>query len=216
MKAIDFANQWEADIINMSFGFPRYQPALEPVKRALENARSNRVIIFASSHNEGSSQSIPWPAIDRDLVIRISSADCYAKRSDFSPLPRQREVNISTLGEKINSTYAKQSTVKHTTMKPLSGASFATPLAACMAAIALYLIDNATLTRTLREGAGSLRTIQGMRQILIDNFAGERSQLTDGFSYISPIIFSGRAHTLDEMITLINATLVNVRNLYSA
>lgn len=128
-QAIDWAIAEGASIINMSFGFKKASLNLE---KALERARSRRVLVFAAMANEGMYEGAAWPARESTDAIGIHSCKKYGKTSsEFTPMPVADNKNFMVVGEDI---------VVHCTKRKgggfcyARGTSFATPVAVSMAA----------------------------------------------------------------------------------
>ncbi|KAF3910745.1 Subtilisin [Orbilia brochopaga] len=160
------------DILSLSFGFPKYDDVLKPINDAIRNARSNGVIIFAAAGNEGGNASVFWPASLHETgdVIRINSSDGKGSPSSFNPDP---EIGrwICTLGQAVPSCQAdlRARPDGHPQVIYRSGSSFATPIAAAIAAIILGVmdhIDESRYSQYLLDLRPRLRTRLGMEKVL--------------------------------------------------
>ncbi|KAK1252145.1 hypothetical protein MKX08_003332 [Trichoderma sp. CBMAI-0020] len=145
------------DILTLSFGFPRYDDVLKPINDAIRKARDNGVIIFAAAGNEGGNAGVSWPASLHETgdVIRINSSDGKGSTSGLNPSP---EIGrwICTLGQGVPSC---QVAVDTDEVIHRSGSSFATPIAAAIAAIILGVVDNAVEVERMAVEAEDMTVI---------------------------------------------------------
>ena len=177
------------DIINMSFGFPRYEARLQPILKAIRAARENNVLFFAAAGNDGGNQGIFWPAKlhEEGDVICINSSDSDGNASNFNPTTGSNN-RICTLGEALPS--CELNDRKEIVYR--SGTSFATPIAVATAAIVLGLADAVSSEDAppdfdwLRE---RLRTKAGMEKILCTMCVLADQKRRMGYSYITPWFF---------------------------
>lgn len=140
---------------------------LKPINDAIRKARDNGIIIFAAAGNEGGNAGVFWPASLHETgdVIRINSSDGKGSPSSFNPSP---EIGrwICTLGQGVPSC---QVAVDTDEVIYRSGTSFATPIAAAIAAIILGVVDNADVSKYPADLAAlrpRLRTRLGMEKVL--------------------------------------------------
>ncbi|UPL04373.1 hypothetical protein LCI18_015307 [Fusarium solani-melongenae] len=171
---------------NLSFGFPNYVTKLNPILTAIRTARASGVVIFAAAGNEGGNQGVFWPAALHDGadVIRINSSDGDGVPSGFNPNAEGGR-RICTLGEGVPSCQPDPDN-PHKIMYR-SGTSFATPIAAAIAAIILGFIDKVDFSEftNSKDLLPRLCTAFGMGKVLCETCASKRS----GFSYITPWCF---------------------------
>lgn len=116
----------------MSFGFPRYSARVE---EAIEKVGKD-VLFFAATRNDGGNREVAYPANHRD-VIGIFSTDGNGNKSGFNAnCPDGDNSFFSTLGEAVESSWPKhlQGDGPRTGLMRKSGTSFATPIAAAIAA----------------------------------------------------------------------------------
>jgi subtilisin family serine protease len=123
LRAIYYATQKGAKVLNMSFSRPTSSPEL---KRALDNATNKGIIAVASAGNEGSS-SLRYPAA-YDNVIGVASTSNEDTRSAFSNYGT-RNVWVAAPGEAIITTYPGGS------FAAAWGTSFAAPYVSGAAAL---------------------------------------------------------------------------------
>lgn len=139
MHAVD---DCEVDIISISFGFEEHDLDGE-LWEAIEHAIKNGVHIFAAAANGGANKGRSYPATHPG-VFCIYPTDALGNRLDFSPTPLTQGFNFATVGEAVCSTWpielpqpeANQGGGGPSTAVR-SGTSFATPIAACLAAFVL-------------------------------------------------------------------------------
>ncbi|UKZ49883.1 hypothetical protein TrVGV298_004136 [Trichoderma virens] len=140
-KAINYAvSTWKVDIISMSFGFPACDMYdYQELEDALANAQAKRVLLFAAASNSGGRQGHAYPARDQN-VIAIHATDTYGNPSTFSPTAIGHDDNFATVGQAIESAWPVDLCDKTSNPQSLqckSGTSFATPIAAGIAAFLL-------------------------------------------------------------------------------
>ncbi|PNP51049.1 hypothetical protein THARTR1_08277 [Trichoderma harzianum] len=158
------------DILNLSFGFPEYHGKLEPINKAIRNAASSGLIIFAAAGNEGGNASIPWPAslYKKGEVIPICSSDGKGELSGTNPSFNASRY-IYTLGRGVKSCQVRDVNGVQQVIHR-SGSSFATPIAAATAAIILGFVDSANPSsehsKELEELKPRLRTRLGMEMVM--------------------------------------------------
>ncbi|KAF7552614.1 hypothetical protein G7Z17_g4205 [Cylindrodendrum hubeiense] len=123
-KAINWAvEDCDADIISMSFAFENKNQA---IKDAIQKASRANKLVFAAASNEGANK--PRSRLARDSnVICIHACDGNGNDGGMNPSPLPRKDNFTTLGVGVSSKWKKNVVYK-------SGTSFATPVAAAIAA----------------------------------------------------------------------------------
>jgi subtilisin family serine protease len=171
-QAIRWAIDQEVDIITMSFGMTSADAG---IGRAIHEAHSKNIIIFAAASNGGGNQDVTYPARNKE-VIPIFSTDGVGNGSTFNPNPIKND-SFSILGEAIRSswtTYNSSDTTALTKLK--SGTSYAAPIAAGMAALILDFVK-------LRGEScySELHSQQGMIKAF-DIMESKR----DGYNYLCP------------------------------
>jgi hypothetical protein len=201
-KAIThFSSVERVDIINISFGFPKFHATLRPILTAIRLARANGVVTFAAAGNEGRNESAYWPAVLRDEVVRINATDGDGNPSSFNPnLPDSRR--ICTLGEGVPSCELQ---ITHR-----NGTSFATPIAVATTAIVLGFADDIArkvaaenakaglekeedssaiaVPENFTELMAKLRTKSGMEAVICETCV-QNVDRSSGYSYIAPWFF---------------------------
>ncbi|KAI1112785.1 pfs domain-containing protein [Nemania sp. NC0429] len=163
--AINYAvATWNVDIISMSFGYPDCKSDDYPLlENALLNAHANHVLLFAAASNEGGRLDLSYPARE-DNVIAVHATDANGNRSGFSPTAADGRIALATIGEAVESawpTYLCEESTNPTFVQIKSGTSYATPIAA---GIAAFLLLYARVH--VPEMAQALRSLKRMRAIL--------------------------------------------------
>ncbi|KAL6804134.1 peptidase S8/S53 domain-containing protein [Trichoderma sp. SZMC 28012] len=203
-KAINYAvSTWEVDIISMSFGFPTCSmDDYHELEDALANAHAKRVLLFAAASNCGGRLGRAYPARDQN-VIAIHATDTNGNRSRFSPTALSHDINLATVGEAIESAWpmylSGNSASKFLRCK--SGTSFATPIAAGIAAFLLlytkiHLPDKA-------DALKSRRRMQALLKRVAEKEVGQMPR--DGYHFIdlslhSDSLFGRGKNYIDETI----------------
>lgn len=141
VQAINYAvATWQVDIISMSFGFPsRAIDGYAELEAALLNAYRSHILLFAAASNSGGRLGRAFPARDPN-VIAVHSSDTYGNRSSFSPTASAESVNLSTVGEGIDSAWPVHlcDEVENPSFETVkSGTSYATPIVAGIAGFLL-------------------------------------------------------------------------------
>ncbi|VUC35622.1 unnamed protein product [Clonostachys rosea] len=158
-EAINHAvDKWDVDIISMSFGWPSSDfEGYEDLQTAIDKAISKKVLMFAAAANSGGRRGRAYPA-SSSQVICVHSTDTYGNASDFSPTAEPNSINIATVGESVQSAWPMLLCQKLNTecLMSRSGTSYATPIAAGMAAFLLqyarlHLSEREALTLKRRE-----------------------------------------------------------------
>jgi hypothetical protein len=195
----------QVDIINMSFGFPRYEARLKPIMDAIRAAREKNILFFAAAGNDGGNQGIFWPAKlhEQGDVICINSSDWEGNASKFTPTTGSNN-RICTLGEALPSCELDaQNEIVYR-----SGTSFATPIAVATAAIVLGLVDAVKLPGEepldfafIKE---QLRTKAGMEKILSTMCVLQNQKSRMGYAYITPWFFLTEIEATSRMHILAN------------
>lgn len=185
--AIEWAIQQGVNIINMSFGFSYRLRG--PLKSALKKAAREHILVFAAMSNSGNNNpyGAAWPASDSGLTIGIHSCQEAGKRSSsFSPPPVASSHNFMVVGEQVLTHWPE---TKGGGFRLDEGTSFATPVAASMAALILAF-ERQHLCKKNREEAeemvdlDELRELHGMGRVLRHISVPDRE--TGHYSYIYP------------------------------
>lgn len=97
------------------------------IDKAISYALKANTTIFAAATNNGGNKPRAYPANKRNGVICIHASDGRGNDGGISPSPESRKDNFSTSGVSIESKWKGRKVLK-------SGTSFATPIAAALAA----------------------------------------------------------------------------------
>lgn len=182
-------DEWRVDIISMSFGYPTNQiDGYEELEMALLYAHSKNVLLFAAASNSGANLDRAYPARDPH-VICVHSTDSDGNRSKFSPTALARDPNIATIGEAVQSAWPVHlcdMSVNPDCVQYKSGTSYATPIAAGVAA---FLLQYARLH--LADKADILKRQSKMKDVLLK--VAEKTQQSisrDDYNYVALSLFS--------------------------
>jgi len=137
-QAIRVANEeWDVDIISMSFGFPRgFHTIHDEIQKAINRGKT----VFAAASNDGGNADRAYPARQRD-VICVHSTDGHGNPSLFNPTALDRTNNFCVVGENIKAGWPSPTPDKLGGTKYMSGTSFATPVAIAIAALMVGLVS---------------------------------------------------------------------------
>jgi hypothetical protein len=163
------------DIISLSLGLEEPDPSIDAaIDMALKpKVKSERPrIVFAAAANGGAGQARAWPACKRG-VICVNASDGHGGSSDWiNPAAIPGEDNFMTLGINVESKWKKKLVSK-------SGTSFATPLAAALAA---NLLEFARIKVEMNEVQKDLLySSKGLRTLL-----KRLSVETGGYRFLCP------------------------------
>lgn len=174
-------NEWNVDILSMSFGLPHGSAALRALAPAIEHAAKHKTLMFAAAGNGGMGNPRIYPA-GYDNVFSIFSACDNGKPSDSNPNPRVRGWNFYCLGEHVT---MPRSGAPNKTM---SGSSVATPIAAGFAALVLEFYRQPKIAgqHAIRE-PDKLKTIHGMSAVFLKMIQHDAEVITDPYGPWRPI-----------------------------
>ncbi|QYT04619.1 hypothetical protein H0G86_011524 [Trichoderma simmonsii] len=166
-RAIYWAVLQDADIISLSLALDLLDPELDyAIKRATEHGK----IIVAAAGNDGLNMLRAYPASNRN-VLCIHASDGKGKEGGISPNAWDNDDNFMTLGVDISLNWRGKPIVK-------SGTSFATAVAAAIAADALAIIS----PEVSEDHRKRLHSSEGMRLI----FALLSKPSGTGYKYVAP------------------------------
>ncbi|EWC48474.1 hypothetical protein DRE_02243 [Drechslerella stenobrocha 248] len=168
-KAIEHATSpsgWNVDIVVLSLGFERED---ESIRRAVRDAHNRDKIILAAASNSGSiipHKRVAYPARIQGQVLSIRSATGQNVRSHASPTPSNGDDNFMVLGEGIKAAWPTTLNNGYLT-RYVSGSSFATPVAAGIAALLMeFSIQKEKSGPNIpKESAAILWTYRGIRKV---------------------------------------------------
>jgi hypothetical protein len=173
----DAVDKKKVDIVSMSLGW-RHDDSNE-VRQAIARARTENVLLFAASSNDGVRGGMAYPA-RADEVFAIDAADGDGRPSRFNTLPDGRKPRFAVLGEAVKSEYPKD--LDESGSKRMSGTSCATPIAAGIAGLVLEFARQRPMWCDPSIEA-HLKTVGGMRQVFM-----EMSKQVDGFRCLDPTL----------------------------
>ncbi|KAJ5369317.1 uncharacterized protein N7496_009077 [Penicillium cataractarum] len=128
---------WDVDIIVLSFGFDRQ---VDPIRLAIQDAFNLNKIVLAAASNSGSlslEKRVTYPANVQGQVLSIRSATGFGSRSLASPTRSDGDDSFMILGEGIKAAWPPYLNESGCKTRYVSGSSFATPVAAGIAALVL-------------------------------------------------------------------------------
>ncbi|OBT94327.2 hypothetical protein VE01_07702 [Pseudogymnoascus verrucosus] len=124
---------WHVHIISMSFGFDELTLERDCIRSAILHAHYKGTVLFAAARNNGGLKQIAYPASETE-VICINSTDGEGNPSSFNPSSKN-DKNFGTVGEAVLSSWP------HSGKKRMTGTSFATPIAAGIAAFTMDFME---------------------------------------------------------------------------
>jgi hypothetical protein len=128
---------WGVNIISMSFG---YEAEVEVIEKALKKADDNNVLLIAAASNVGGNTALAqrWPSM-RDNVMSIYAAEGKGFQYADNPPPRANAYNFATLGVMVP-VWSIPNESGESPRIYCTGTSYATPIAAAIAASVLEFI----------------------------------------------------------------------------
>jgi subtilisin family serine protease len=194
VQAIDHAvEQWEVDIITMSFGIREYH---EPMTTAISNAVNKRTLLFAAASNDGANLGRAFPA-QYPSVFCIHSTDGNGNPSDFNPTASKSDFNFSLLGEHVSSHWPAGINGHHQTVNVMSGTSVATPIAAGLAASVLSFVrQQDQLIGAENDRLGQWLKWDNSMEVVFKEMAGRRR---GGYDYITPHVLFDSDSTREDV-----------------
>ncbi|KAI0534306.1 hypothetical protein GGR58DRAFT_520508 [Xylaria digitata] len=166
-KAIVWAcEECKADIISIASGFEHDD---EDIRRKIKLATANDTLVFAAASNYGNMKTIFFPARLRNDVFGIFSTDARAKVAGVSlsinPPRRRKGYNFAILGEDV---------VVSPYEKPVTGTSYATSIAAGLAAKLIDFSRQSTPASSIRL-VNHLHSFEGMAAVFMKMVGEETS-----------------------------------------
>jgi subtilisin family serine protease len=189
------------DIITMSFGLEEEHGGMQ---KAIIEAYSKNILMFAAASNEGGNRIVTYPA-RKEQVICIYATDGKGEPYRSNPTPIGNSYRFATLGEGVKSAWPKGLKKGVAPEQRMTGTSFATPIAA---GIAACLLEFALVHGMPDNSYSSLRTRQGMQAVFGKLLVDVRKEL----HYIHPWrLFSESREPLD-ILLLMKDTLTHSPN----
>lgn len=200
MQAINFAsNEWQVDMISLSFGFQRGIPSIQ---KAIDKAVSpdRNIIMLAAASNDAANTPRAYPA-SHDRVICVHSADGLGNRSKFNPTAVEGTDNFCVVGENIEAAWPSRQT-EYQGVRRMSGTSFATPVGVAVAAFMIDFMEKNVPEHT--EWLTPLRSYRGIRAIF--NSLSQRRD--DAYRLVNPLFeFSRGNNGVSQVISKIENEL---------
>jgi hypothetical protein len=132
------SEEWDVDIISLSFGFPT---GIRKLRHEIDKAIHRNKIVFAAASNDGGNAARAYPA-SQDGVICVHSADGLGNVSPFNPTALKGTHNFCFVGENIEAAWPSSTPSKLGGLRRMSGTSFATPVAVAVAAFMIGFVSN--------------------------------------------------------------------------
>ncbi|KAJ4179988.1 hypothetical protein NW755_012028 [Fusarium falciforme] len=132
-EAINCAtNEWKVDMIIMCFGFEEPIPL---IRKAIDRASKAEKppLFFAATCNEGAHKRMAWPAREMS-IIGVSSTTGDGGVSTFNPPENKAHPILYAFGECVPVKVAAPGNPDDSVIEYVSGTSYATPVAAALAA----------------------------------------------------------------------------------
>ena len=157
----------------MSFGLDARDLEID---KAIHAAVKANISMFAAASNNGGNKPRTYPSNRMHGVLCIHASDGAGNDGGISPTPLRKRDNFSTLGISIPSKWKGIPTF-------ISGTSFATPIAAALAADVLeFARHKCDLNEHQQE---LLHNFDGVRQILL-GMIEQGAETRGGYDYIMP------------------------------
>jgi hypothetical protein len=210
----------------MSFGLGKHQTEIEDAVK--EAAYSKSIIIFAAASNNGGNYAVTYPA-RYDDVICIFSTDGLGNSSSCNPTPmKHSSMHFATLGEAVPSAWPipvtefkaaeedcegmaetscatlekehQQQAETSVLTRRMTGTSFATPIAAGVAAC---ILEFSLLNGMNDDQYRMLRCRRGMQAVFFKELVEERR----GLHYIHPWRLFNTIRNEETILTLMTECL---------
>ncbi|RFN45344.1 extracellular serine protease [Fusarium flagelliforme] len=171
VEAINWAMKHDVHIINISSSVDEDGS----IEDAISKAEAQGIVVFAAASDDEANKPRPFPA-RMEKVLAVHSTDGRGNISFQNPKPLDDDMNISTLGESIESPVGDG--------ELLDGSSYATAIASGMAANILTLAD-AYLSKSKDDQEIRRRVFkrEGMKRIF-RHVSGGRDR--EGYNYVCP------------------------------
>ncbi|KAK4034628.1 peptidase S8/S53 domain-containing protein [Parachaetomium inaequale] len=199
---------WNVDIIVLSLGFESEDKG---IRDAICDASNKNVVILAAASNSGSIDStkrVSFPARIHGRVIAVRSATGFGRRADSSPGRSDGDDNFAILGEGIEAAWPQHLNDGRPT-RFVSGTSYATPLAAGVAALIMeFSIQKDKRGPNLKkEALDVLMSYRGVRKMFEFMSATQDNSVNVDCRMISPwrlfdpeMAYEGLAHVIEHQL----------------
>jgi subtilisin family serine protease len=177
IKAIEWAMKKKVDLISMSFGLTAPQ---SDIQRAIKTAAAQNILMFAAASNQGGTQEPTFPASDSSVMC-IYAADGNGNRSKTNPQTIPGESRFSTVGIALKSAWLEHPENPDIIEARKSGTSFATPIAA---GIAACILEFALQQVMEGEKYKQLKTLGKMKRVF--NLMKTKSDRPDLLDFMVP------------------------------
>ncbi|KAL2192637.1 peptidase S8/S53 domain-containing protein, partial [Corynascus similis CBS 632.67] len=193
------SEEWDVDIISMSFGFPR---GSRKVSDEIEKALHRRKILFAAASNDGGNRVRAYPA-KQESVICVHSSDGYGNASSFNPTAQDGTDNFCFVGESIQAAWPSSKPDQSGGIKRMSGTSCATAVAVAVAAFMIGFVDDNMPEHT--NWVVPLKSPDGIRAI----FRAMSERRTGQYDMVNPVraFGHGSEHEVQKLLTDIRSRL---------
>ncbi|KUJ09274.1 uncharacterized protein LY89DRAFT_676086 [Mollisia scopiformis] len=181
-KAIRHAvDEWQVDIISMSFGF---ENDIDIIESAVDHANTKNTIILAAAGNRGGLSHPAWPARSKK-AIGIHASDGFGNKGPFTANPTDGSANFSLPGVDVLSFWPKHLGPDIRVRR--SGTSCATAIAAGLAGavldlVGLHLSRKESIEHEFETRWPKLQSSDGMR-VAFRLMAGGRDGILRAMSY---------------------------------
>lgn len=189
-QAIRWAIEKEANIISISLGIDGWDMEID---NAIHTAVNANIAIFAAASNDGGNKSRTYPASRSHGVICIHASDGLGNDGGISPSPSTTGENFTTLGIAIKSRWKKKDV-------HISGTSYATPIAAGLAADVFELARHkCNLSQHQQQVLYHFGGVRRVMKLMVEQGAKDRG----GYDYIMPDHLWPTHRSLDSLVQMI-------------
>jgi subtilisin family serine protease len=181
----------------MSFGLLKDQTDM---RKAVLEAHAKSILMFAAASNKGGNFNVTYPAKYGEAIC-IFSTDGLGSDSIYNPTQMGGSgYHLATLGEGVKSAWPIDLQEGSNFERRMSGTSFATPIAAGVAACVLEFTLMNQKDNNLYE---KLHRRDQMKEVFAQRLADNRN----GWHYIRPWKLFDKERSEDTILTLIEEAL---------
>jgi hypothetical protein len=178
----------------MSFGFGTTHPEIQKAIQTAASPSDNNMLMFAAASNRGHAYEPTFPAREH-CVMCIYAADGNGNKSEINAQTRSRETRFSTVGIAVLSAWPEQPANLNVITARKSGTSFATPIAAGIAACILEFAIQQNMARDKYEQLKTIRVMNNVFKLMTTE--------SDGLDFIYPWELFHRPFKNETIIDLI-------------